>query len=143
MRVFLLLTFLLTSLWGEEDPLLKGPGLSIGLISENSSIAAGEPFVVGIDIKHFPGFHTYWKNPGMVGVGTSIEWTLPNGFTASEISWPYPEKSFMAQYPCHGYERDVTLLVTITPPCQNRGEDGSSFRQNNLDVLRKRVLPRI
>jgi len=118
MRVFSLLIFFLGSLWGEEDPLLKGPGLSIELISENTSISAGEPFTLGIDIKHFPGFHTYWKNPGLVGVGTSIEWTLPDGFTASEISWPYPEKSFMGQYPCHGYERDVTLLVTITPPAQ-------------------------
>ena len=47
---------------------------------------------------------------------TSLKWTLPPGFTASEISWPFPEKTFMSQYPCHGYERDVTLLVTITPP---------------------------
>jgi len=116
MRIFTILLLTLTFSLGEEDPLLVGPGLKIGLISENSSIAAGEPFTVGIDIKHFPGFHTYWKNPGMVGVGTSIEWTLPEGFAASGISWPYPEKSFMADYPCYGYERDVTLLITITPP---------------------------
>jgi DsbC/DsbD-like thiol-disulfide interchange protein len=115
MRTFFLLTLLITSLSGKETQ-LEGPGLSIDLISENRSVVAGEPFTVGIHIHHFPGFHTYWKNPGMVGMETSIEWTLPEGFTASEIAWPYPQKSFMAEYPCHGYERDVTLLVSITPP---------------------------
>lgn len=115
MRFFLLIT-LLTSLLRAEDPGLKGPGLKIGLIAETASITPGQPLTVGLHIEHFPGFHTYWQNPGMVGMETSLEWTLPEGFTASQIQWPFPENTFMAQYPCHGYERDVTLLVTITPP---------------------------
>ncbi len=115
MRALLIFAILFASLRA-DDPQLKGPGLSIDLISENRSVTPGQAFTVGLHIHHFEGFHTYWKNPGIVGVETSIEWSLPEGFQASEISWPYPEKSFMAEYPCHGYERDVTLLVTITPP---------------------------
>lgn len=115
MRNFLILSLLITSLRA-GDSQLEGPGLSIDLISENRSVTEGQPFTVGLNIHHFPGFHTYWVNPGMVGVPTAIEWTLPEGFTASEISWPYPQNTFMAEYPCHGYERDVTLLVTVTPP---------------------------
>ncbi|MFT6178170.1 MAG: DsbC/DsbD-like thiol-disulfide interchange protein [Paracoccaceae bacterium] len=115
MRAFLILTLLITPVWA-HDSQLEGPGLSIDLISENRSVTEGQPFTVGLQIHHFAGFHTYWKNPGMVGMETSIEWTLPDGFTASEISWPYPQNTFMSEYPCHGYERDVTLLVTITPP---------------------------
>lgn len=117
MRAFLLLAFLSTSLWA-KDSQLEGPGLSISLISENRSITAGQPFTVGLHIHHHPGFHTYWKNPGMVGMETAIEWILPEGFKASEIKWPYPENTFMAEYPCHGYERDVTLLTVITPPSE-------------------------
>lgn len=91
-------------------------GLDIKLISETSTIAPGQAFTVGLHIKHEEGFHTYWKNPGIVGVATSLEWRLPEGFTTSNIQWPYPELTKMASHPCHGYERDVTLLVTITPP---------------------------
>ncbi|MBK1855532.1 hypothetical protein JO972_11225 [Verrucomicrobiaceae bacterium 5K15] len=91
-------------------------GLEIALISETTTVVPGEPFTVGLHIEHDAGFHTYWKNPGIVGMATAIDWTLPAGFTASEIRWPYPELTKMAQHPCHGYERDVTLLVTITPP---------------------------
>ena len=101
-----------------DDAGLEGPGLFIDLISENRSVTDGKPFTVGLHIHHFAGFHTYWKNPGMVGLPTSIDWELPEGFTASEMLWPYPQKTHMGEYPCYGYERDVTLLVTITPPAK-------------------------
>lgn len=119
---FLPILPLLVSLLSAEDPGLKGPGLEIGLIAESSSITPGRALTVGVHLKHFPGFHTYWKNPGMVGMETSLNWKLPEGFTASEIRWPAPENTFMGQYPCHGYERDVTLLVTITPPEKISGD---------------------
>ena len=112
--IFLFL--LLSGFLRAEDPGLTGPGLEISLIAEIASITPGMPLTVGLHLDHFPGFHTYWRNPGMVGMETSLDWKLPPGFTASEIRWPAPENTFMNQYPCHGYERDVTLLVTITPP---------------------------
>ncbi|MGC6458019.1 MAG: protein-disulfide reductase DsbD domain-containing protein [Akkermansiaceae bacterium] len=117
MRTLFLFALLTVVLRAEsDDPSMKGPGLKIELIAETASMTPGKPLTVGVHIKHFPGFHTYWKNPGMVGMETSLKWKLPKGFTASEIHWPAPENTFMGQYPCHGYERDVTLLVTITPP---------------------------
>jgi len=94
----------------------KNEGLDISLISETKTIVPGQPFTVGLNIRHHEGYHTYWQNPGVVGLATKIDWKLPEGFTASEIRWPYPELTKMASHPCHGYERDVTLLVTITPP---------------------------
>jgi DsbC/DsbD-like thiol-disulfide interchange protein len=114
-RGFICFLFLIRMLVAEE-PGLVGPGLSVELISENFTISSGKDFTVGLHLHHFPGFHTYWQNPGMVGMAPSLEWTLPEGFKASEIQWPHPEHTFMGEYPCYGYERDVTLLVTITPP---------------------------
>jgi len=91
-------------------------GLSIQFVSEVSTVKPGEPFRVGFRIKHQPKFHTYWKNPGIVGVPTAFKWKLPKGSSVSEVAWPSPELSKMASYPCFGYERDVMLMVTITPP---------------------------
>lgn len=108
---------LLTPLAAEETVEETNPvGLSIDLISELEVIAPGKPFTVGLHLQHQKGYHTYWKNPGIVGMATTLTWDLPKGFTASDIQWPYPEQSLMAGHPCHGYERDVTLLITITPP---------------------------
>lgn len=100
----------------EENLAKKTQGLDIRLISETKTVSPGKPFTVGLNIHHHSGYHTYWKHPGIVGMPTSLDWTLPEGFTASAIQWPYPKKTSMAGHPCHGYERDITLLITITPP---------------------------
>lgn len=91
-------------------------GVEVALVSRNTGIAAGTPFRVGLKIHHHPGFHTYWQNPGIAGVPTDLTWKLPEGFSAGPIQWPFPEKTMMAIHPVHGYERDVMLLVDITPP---------------------------
>ena len=101
----------------------KLKGLSIELVSETRTVVPGQPFTVGLHIEHDEGFHTYWQNPGIVGLATHITWQLPEGFTASEIQWPYPELTKMVGHPCHGYQRDVTLLVTIKPPDQIREKE--------------------
>lgn len=93
-------------------------GLKVGLISENLSIAPGSKFTIGIKIQHQKGYHTYWKNPGIVGLATNARWDLPDGFVAGDIQWPAPELCDMAGHPCHGYERDVVLLVEITAPAK-------------------------
>lgn len=96
----------------EEKPT---KGIDIDMVSENLSVKPGEPFTVGVKIHHHEGFHTYWQNPGVAGVPVKLEWHLPDGFAAGEIQWPYPEKTKMAIHPVHGFERDVMLLVQITP----------------------------
>lgn len=91
-------------------------GVDVSLVSENAGIAAGKKFTVGLKIHHHPGFHTYWRNPGIAGVPVKIGWQLPEGFKAGPIQWPYPQRSMMAIHPVHGFERDVLLMVEITPP---------------------------
>ncbi len=90
--------------------------LDVTLVSEVTSIKPGSPFYVGLQLKHAPGYHTYWKFPGIVGVPTGIEWQLPPGFKADEIEWPEPQRVMMYQIKAQGYEGDVLLPVKITPP---------------------------
>lgn len=86
------------------------------LIHEHQSIQPGTPFFVGIHLKIADHWHTYWKNPGDAGMASSVEWTLPDGFTASPIIWPTPEKFSLEGIVGYGYEHDVLLLTRITPP---------------------------
>ena len=115
MKLLLLLSLIPSLLLGQEK---EDMGLHLSLISENQTIVPGEPFTVGIHIQHEPEYHTYWKSPGIVGMATQLKWHLPEGWTASAIRWPYPQRCDMAGHPCHGYKRDITLLTTLTPPAK-------------------------
>ncbi len=93
-------------------------GLSVDLVSEVTHVQPGTPFYVGVFIRHEPGFHTYWKQPGIVGVPTSIRWDLPRGWKGGELEYPEPERVLMFTIKAQGYERDVLLQARITPPAR-------------------------
>ena len=119
MAAFTLKIFLLTSLCfslNAEDFKFEMKGVKVSLISELSKVSPGEKFTVAFYIQHFDDFHTYWKNPGLVGFATSVEWALPEGFKAGNIKWQVPERSKMLKYNCHAYKGDAYLLVDIQAP---------------------------
>lgn len=91
-------------------------GVEPQLICEATTIVPGQTFTVALSMKHQATFHTYWLNPGMVGVATSLRWDLPEGFTAGDIQWQTPEQCTMVIYNAHGYKKDALLLVDITAP---------------------------
>ncbi|MEZ5299990.1 MAG: protein-disulfide reductase DsbD family protein [Verrucomicrobiales bacterium] len=95
-----------------DDPV----GIDLKFVSEVTAIRPGEAFYVGLHVHHHPKFHTYWENPGIVGVPMVIKWDLPEGFEAGPIQYAPPERVMMYDYPAHGYERDVLLIAKITPP---------------------------
>jgi len=86
------------------------------LISEVNSINPGEPFWTALKFEMKPGWHIYWRNPGDAGYPVSISWDLPEGFTASEIHWPYPIIYYMGGLVNYCYEEEAYLLIQITPP---------------------------
>jgi DsbC/DsbD-like thiol-disulfide interchange protein len=90
--------------------------IKIDLVSEARAIVPGETFTAAIRQRMKPGYHTYWRNPGTVGLATSMKWRLPMGFSAGEIQWQLPELTTMAAYTVWGYEKEALLLVDITPP---------------------------
>jgi len=86
------------------------------LVPEVASIQPGRPFRVALRLRMEDEWHTYWRNPGDAGMPTSIEWTLPEGFTAGDIQWPWPEMTGEAPEVSYSYGGEILLPVTITPP---------------------------
>jgi thiol:disulfide interchange protein len=80
-------------------------------------VEPGKTVWVGLQLKHQPEWHTYWKNSGDSGLPTMLEWTLPPGVLAGEIAWPSPKKLSLGKLINYGYEGTVLLPVplTITP----------------------------
>jgi thiol:disulfide interchange protein DsbD len=88
------------------------------LVSEVSSVSPGKPYTVAVTLPHPAGWHTYYLNSGGVELPPSLDWKLPEGFSAGPIQWPVPEilkGDFSTNL---AYEHSVTLLVEITPSAE-------------------------
>lgn len=94
---------------------VKTPHVEAEFIVQSTVIVPGKPFRVALRLRMEKGWHTYWRNPGDAGMATSIEWTLPDGYIAGEIEWPYPEMMGEAPEVSYGYSDEILLPMTITP----------------------------
>jgi len=93
------------------------------LISESKSVQPGKALWVGIHFKMDEGWHTYWKNPGEVGLPNKVAWNLPDGFSAGELEWPYPKKIMEGDITAFAYENEVLLLSEIKTPGSFEGSE--------------------
>jgi thiol:disulfide interchange protein/DsbC/DsbD-like thiol-disulfide interchange protein len=107
---------LLAALAAHSTPLVKTEHVEAQLVSDQSSAQPGKPILVGLKLRMVEHWHTYWKNPGDSGLPTRIQWTLPAGWKASPIEWPYPSPLPVGPLMNYGYEDDVVLLSHLTPP---------------------------
>jgi len=97
---------------------------TVELIAENRAIVPGESFDVAVRFVLEPHWHIYWKNPGASGLGTTIDWTLPEGIEAGEIQWPAPERIELEGMINYGYEEEAVFIVTMqTSESLELGED--------------------
>ena len=112
-RLFAFLVVAITALM----PLVTQAQVKASLVGAVDSVQPGKSFTVALRLQHDPHWHTYWVNPG-TGLTTNIAWTLPEGFSASPIQWPAPSiiKDHTGSVVGNGYEGDLLLPVTITPP---------------------------
>jgi thiol:disulfide interchange protein DsbD len=93
------------------------PRVEARLVSELSGLPAKGGIVsLGLHQTMQPEWHTYWRNPGESGEPTTLSWTLPPGFAASDIHWPHPERIPYGELANYGYSERVLLPVDITVP---------------------------
>jgi thiol:disulfide interchange protein DsbD len=86
------------------------------LVAGQQALVAGTTVELAVRLKHAPGWHTYWKNPGDSGLATRIEWQLPDGFAPGPIDWPTPKRIPVPPLANYGYEGEVLLPVQVTVP---------------------------
>ncbi len=105
-------------------------------------IAPGKPLWLGLQLRHAPGWHTYWKNPGDSGLPTELQWTLPPGWQAGAIQWPVPQRVQIGNLANYGYENEVLLPVAVTvPPPLPGGTDVDIKLHASWLVCREECIP--
>lgn len=115
-------------------PIVAGPvstpHVTAELLLDRSHVRPGEEFRLGLHLKMKEGWHTYWKHPGDSGEATTIDWVLPEGFTAEPILWPQPQRISMEPLTTYGYEGDVLLLVPMRAPATAIAGSSASMTAN-------------
>jgi thiol:disulfide interchange protein len=115
------LAILLQTPASAQSVTVRDKNVEARLISSHSTIKAGEPFTLGLQFVIDPTWHTYWINPGETGIPTTLNLTMPAGFTAGKPGFPIPKKfvldyGFGVREAGYGYETTVVHPLTITPP---------------------------
>jgi thiol:disulfide interchange protein/DsbC/DsbD-like thiol-disulfide interchange protein len=86
------------------------------LLADTAAIVPGQSFQAGLLLEMAAGWHTYWEYSGDSGLPTTIDWQLPEGFTAGPIQWPVPKaKLEPGDIQAYAYSGRVLLISTITP----------------------------
>ncbi|MEO8231806.1 MAG: protein-disulfide reductase DsbD domain-containing protein [Ignavibacteriota bacterium] len=71
---------------------------------------------IGVLINLKDDWHIYWKNPGDSGLPTDVEFSLPNGISASEIKFPIPKIFSSEEIINYGYSHQVLLISSLNIP---------------------------
>lgn len=112
-RFFLALLALLAFAVPAAAQLDQAPKVHVRLISDRDAVRPGGTFTVAIEQDMRPGWHTYWFNPGEAGAATEVKWTLPQGWNAGSIQWPYPHRLPVGPLMDYGYEGKIWLLQDV------------------------------
>jgi len=98
------------------------------LLFSPQGVAANHQQWVGLHLKHQPGWHTYWKNPGDTGLATHLQWSTPKGIRLGQTLWPLPQKIQIGELSNYGYEKETLLIA----PLQIDAEQ--SIPENGADI---------
>ncbi|MFC5050571.1 protein-disulfide reductase DsbD domain-containing protein [Rubritalea spongiae] len=95
---------------------LSNETLSIQFVCDHSEVVTGQSMRVGFRVRHREGFHTYWKQPGIVGYPMQFSILQPELEEAPEVDWDFPERVSMNGHPAHGFKRDVVHSFELHVP---------------------------
>jgi len=117
-----LLALLMTSIWAclpaqaAESPQVDTGKVVAQLVSSHHSAPAGSTVNVALRTVLDDKWHTYWRNPGDSGEPVQIDWRLPEGASAGEITWPLPDAIPTGPLINYGFEGVPFFPVPITLP---------------------------
>ena len=143
-HTFYALTLLLNSAWAQTTPsaVVTTPQVRAELMAyAPQGLQAGQPLWVGLQLKHQPGWHTYWQNPGDSGLATQLNWQFPPGMKALELLWPTPRMIPVGNMVNHGFEDTVLLAVPVQFSKSYQADNNEIRLQADWLVCKQECIP--
>lgn len=98
----------------------RDEGVAARLISGVDGVGEGDTVPLGLEIQLEPGWHTYWRSPGMAGLPPQIQWKLdaaavmgPEAANLSQATllYPAPERFTDSGIDTVGYRERVVFPI--------------------------------
>lgn len=115
---------------------------SVKLILDHRTVVPGQPFWAGVQVTQEDGWHSYWVNPGDSGLPTTVDWTLPPGWTVSAMRSPVPDIFQETSGTTFGYKGPAVHLFRIVPARNAKGEARLSAKVNWMVCQESCILQR-
>lgn len=107
---------ILLALMGVAHAQFPGPShTKVSILLAQTSVRPGESVQGVIRLKMDEHWHTYWRYAGDVGLPTTVDWTLPPGWSAGPLLFPAPTLIDTSGLISYAYEGEVDLPFTLTP----------------------------
>ncbi len=133
-----LLAFFLTGILASAATFVRDRHVEAALVAEHEGIVPGEPFTVGLVLRHDDKWHTYWKTTA-TGYASSIQWDLPEGFSAGEIQWPVPRIYDFSGFIEYVYEEEELLPIQLQAPDDLQPGDTITLRATAAWLMCEKV----
>jgi thiol:disulfide interchange protein DsbD len=85
-------------------------------MTHHAAVAPGQTIRLLLRLRMAEGWHSYWQNPGDAGGAPEIAWVLPEGASASPLTFPAPRRIPYGPLLNYGYTGDVAFPATLTLP---------------------------
>lgn len=105
-----------TLLQAQAPPAADPQPVEARLIADTTAIVPGQSFRLGVELKLAPGWHVYYKEPGDVGRGTTVELVAPQGLTPADLRWAKPNRFDDAGFRSYGYVDRTVVVIPVTAP---------------------------
>lgn len=93
------------------------------LITDLNKVTPGGEILLGLTLDIDPEWYTYWPGQNDSGTPINFKLTVPEGFTASEIRWPAPDRYVLpGDLVDYVYRTQVTLVIPVRVPRDVTGE---------------------
>ena len=98
-----------------SGPAVEGPTATMRLLAAENGVAPGAGTLsAGIEVDLEPGWKTYWRSPGEVGLPPDIDWSASENVESLELMFPVPERFEAFGIQNFGYSERVLFPVRIT-----------------------------
>ena len=98
-----------------QSDVVRGNAVTGRLLTAQDGVGAGAVNVqAGLDLVLEPGWHSYWRSPGEVGLPPEISWEGSENVAGVELAYPAPERFAAFGIQNFGYSKRVLHPLTVT-----------------------------
>ena len=103
-------------------------------LMESYKINHDNKIKLGLFVNLEKDWHLYWKNSGDSGIPTSIELSLPKGFSSYDVLFPIPKAFEFDGIVSYGYENQVMFVIRVDLT------DKIEFKEHVLGIKLKSLI---